>query len=45
MLEKSLGLTRFTEQLARLTQGRVFLVKDTDVGSFILRDYASRCAS
>jgi uncharacterized protein with von Willebrand factor type A (vWA) domain len=45
MLEKSLGLTRFTEQLARLTQGRVFLVKDTDVGSFILRDYASRRAS
>ena len=45
MLEKSAGLMRFTEQLARLTAGRVFLVKDTDMGSFILRDYASRRAS
>jgi uncharacterized protein with von Willebrand factor type A (vWA) domain len=45
MLEKSPGLTRFTEQLARLTAGRVFMVKDADMGSFILRDYASRRAS
>ena len=45
MLEKSPGLIRFTEQLARLTAGRTFLVKDTDMGSFILRDYAARRAS
>ncbi|MEW6060233.1 MAG: VWA domain-containing protein [Actinomycetota bacterium] len=45
MLEKSPGLIRFTERLARLTSGRVFVVKDTDMGSFILRDYASRRAS
>jgi uncharacterized protein with von Willebrand factor type A (vWA) domain len=45
MLEKSPGLITFMERLARLTAGRVFLVKDTDMGSFILRDYASRRAS
>jgi uncharacterized protein with von Willebrand factor type A (vWA) domain len=45
MLEKSPGLITFMERLARLTQGRVFLVKDTDIGSFILRDYAARRAS
>jgi len=45
MLEKSAGLITFMERLARLTSGRVFVVKDTDMGSFILRDYASRRAS
>ncbi len=45
MLEKSPGLITFMERLARLTAGRVFVVKDTDMGSFILRDYASRRAS
>jgi uncharacterized protein with von Willebrand factor type A (vWA) domain len=45
MLEKSPGLITFMERLARLTQGRVFLVKDTDMGSFILRDYAAQRAS
>ena len=45
MLEKSPGLISFMERLARLTAGRVFLVKDTDLGAFILRDYASRRAS
>ncbi len=45
MLERSPGLITFMERLARLTMGRVFLVKDTDMGSFILRDYASRRAS
>jgi uncharacterized protein with von Willebrand factor type A (vWA) domain len=42
MLEDSLALTKFMERLARLTEGRVFLVKDMDLGSFILRDYAAR---
>jgi uncharacterized protein with von Willebrand factor type A (vWA) domain len=45
MLERSPGLITFMERLARLTQGRVFLVRDTEMGSFILRDYASRRAS
>ncbi|MEW6060232.1 MAG: VWA domain-containing protein [Actinomycetota bacterium] len=45
LLERSPGLIKFTERLARLTQGRVFLVKDTEMGSFILRDYAARRAS
>jgi uncharacterized protein with von Willebrand factor type A (vWA) domain len=45
MLEKSPALITFMERLARLTAGRVFLVKDADMGSFILRDYAARRAS
>jgi len=45
MLEDSPGLISFMERLARLTAGRVFLVKDTDLGAFVLRDYASRRAS
>jgi uncharacterized protein with von Willebrand factor type A (vWA) domain len=45
MLEKSPGLERFMERLARLTEGRVFLVQDADIGSFVLRDYVSRRAS
>ncbi|MEW6060237.1 MAG: VWA domain-containing protein [Actinomycetota bacterium] len=45
MLEKAPGLTRFMERLAQLTAGRVFLVKDAELGSFILRDYVAQRAS
>ena len=42
MLDESEGLSRFTERLARLTSGRVFLMDDDRVGDFVLRDYVSR---
>ncbi|MEW6060234.1 MAG: VWA domain-containing protein [Actinomycetota bacterium] len=42
MLERSPGLIKFMERLARLTAGRVFLVKDADLGAFVLRDYVTR---
>jgi uncharacterized protein with von Willebrand factor type A (vWA) domain len=42
MLEDSLGLVRFMDRLARLTAGRVFHVKDADLGAFVLRDYVTR---
>jgi uncharacterized protein with von Willebrand factor type A (vWA) domain len=42
MLEESEGLARFMERLARLTEGRVFLMDDDRVGEFVLRDYVSR---
>ena len=42
MLEKSEGLARFMERLARITKGRVFLMDDDRVGEFVLRDYVAR---
>ena len=42
MLEDSDGLARFMERLARITQGRVFLMDDHRVGEFVLRDYVAR---
>jgi len=42
MLEESDGLARFMERLARITQGRVFLINDHRVGEFVLRDYVAR---
>jgi uncharacterized protein with von Willebrand factor type A (vWA) domain len=44
MLDESEGLSRFTERLARLTSGRVFLLDDDRVGDFVLRDYVARRA-
>jgi uncharacterized protein with von Willebrand factor type A (vWA) domain len=44
MLDESEGLSRFTERLARLTSGRVFLMDDDRVGDFVLRDYVARRA-
>jgi uncharacterized protein with von Willebrand factor type A (vWA) domain len=41
MLEESEGLARFMERLARITQGRVFLMDDDRVGAFVLRDYVA----
>jgi uncharacterized protein with von Willebrand factor type A (vWA) domain len=43
MLEESPGLIRFMERLAQMTAGRVFLMDDRDLGSFVVRDYVSRC--
>jgi uncharacterized protein with von Willebrand factor type A (vWA) domain len=42
MLEDSQGLVRFMDRLARLTAGRVFHVKDPNLGAFVLRDYVTR---
>ncbi|HEX7464524.1 MAG TPA: VWA domain-containing protein, partial [Actinomycetota bacterium] len=42
MLEDSPELIRFMDRLARLTAGRVFHVKDADLGAFVLRDYVTR---
>jgi uncharacterized protein with von Willebrand factor type A (vWA) domain len=42
MLEEAEGLARFMERLARVTQGRVFLMDDHRVGEFVLRDYVAR---
>ncbi len=42
MLEESEGLARFMERLARITEGRVFLMDDHRVGEFVLRDYVAR---
>ncbi|HEX9122097.1 MAG TPA: hypothetical protein VF984_01870 [Actinomycetota bacterium] len=42
MLEDSPGLIRFMERLAKLTAGRVFLMDDTELGAFVVRDYVSR---
>jgi uncharacterized protein with von Willebrand factor type A (vWA) domain len=44
MLEESPGLIRFMERLAKLTSGRVFLIRDDQVGDFVLRDYVRRRA-
>ena len=45
MLEETPGLARFMERLARLTSGRVFLMRSDSLGDFVLRDYVSRRAS
>ncbi|HZA26851.1 MAG TPA: hypothetical protein VE915_04270 [Actinomycetota bacterium] len=45
MLEETPGLARFMERLARLTSGRVFLMRSDSLGDFVLRDYVSRHAS
>jgi uncharacterized protein with von Willebrand factor type A (vWA) domain len=42
MLEDSPGLIRFMERLAKLTAGRVFLMDDSELGDFVVRDYVSR---
>jgi uncharacterized protein with von Willebrand factor type A (vWA) domain len=41
MLDESEGLARFMERLARITRGRVFLMDDDQVGTFVLRDYVA----
>jgi uncharacterized protein with von Willebrand factor type A (vWA) domain len=45
MLEDSPGLIGFMERLAELTAGRVFLMDDGELGSFVLRDFVRRRAS
>ncbi len=45
MLEDSPGLIGFMERLAELTAGRVFLMDDHELGSFVLRDFVRRRAS
>jgi uncharacterized protein with von Willebrand factor type A (vWA) domain len=45
MLEDSPGLIGFMERLAQLTAGRVFLMDDRELGSFVLRDFVRRRAS
>lgn len=39
MLEDSPGLIGFMERLAELTAGRIFLMDDRDLGTFVLRDF------
>ena len=39
MLEDSPGLIGFMERLAELTAGRVFLMDDRELGTFVVRDY------
>ena len=45
MLEDSPGLIGFMERLAELTAGRIFLMDDRDLGTFVLRDFVRRRAS
>ena len=45
MLEDSPGLIGFMERLAQLTAGRVFLMDDRELGSFVLRDFVRRRGS
>ena len=45
MLEDSPGLIGFMERLAELTAGRVFLMDDRELGSFVLRDFVRRRGS
>jgi len=45
MLEDSPGLIAFMERLAELTAGRVFLMDDTELGTFVLRDFVRRRAA
>ncbi|MGH2771889.1 MAG: hypothetical protein ACRDIU_01935, partial [Actinomycetota bacterium] len=42
MLEDDPGLTRFMDELARRTRGRVFLAADAEKGTFVLRDFVAR---
>jgi uncharacterized protein with von Willebrand factor type A (vWA) domain len=39
MLEEDAGLTRFMDELAQLTGGRVFHAAGHDIGQFVLRDF------
>jgi uncharacterized protein with von Willebrand factor type A (vWA) domain len=39
MLEEEPGLTRFMDELAKRTGGRVFHAAGEDIGQFVLRDY------
>ena len=39
MLEEDEGLTRFMDELAQLTGGRVFHAAGHDIGEFVLRDF------
>ena len=45
MLEDTPGLQQFMEQLARLTNGRVFQTAGEGLGEFVVRDYVARRAS
>ena len=45
MLEDSPGLIDFMERLAELTAGRIFLMDDRELGTFVLRDFVRRRAS
>jgi uncharacterized protein with von Willebrand factor type A (vWA) domain len=45
MLEEAPGLAHFMERLAKLTNGRVFLMSAASAGDFVLRDYVRRRAS
>ncbi|HJV30416.1 MAG TPA: hypothetical protein VJ645_07850, partial [Gaiellaceae bacterium] len=45
MLEDSPGLIGFMERLAELTAGRIFLMDDRELGTFVLRDFVRRRAS
>jgi len=45
MLEDTPGLQRFTDRLARLTNGRVFQAAGSQLGEFVIRDYVRRRAS
>jgi uncharacterized protein with von Willebrand factor type A (vWA) domain len=45
MLEDTPGLQRFTDRLARLTNGRVFQTGGPELGAFVIRDYVRHRAS
>jgi uncharacterized protein with von Willebrand factor type A (vWA) domain len=45
MLEDSPGLIGFMERVAELTAGRIFLMDDRELGTFVLRDFVRRRAS
>ncbi|MCA1839926.1 MAG: hypothetical protein LC723_06300, partial [Actinobacteria bacterium] len=42
MLEDEPGLTRFMDELARRTGGRVFQTAGQDIGDYVLRDFVRR---
>ena len=42
MLEDEPGLTRFMDELARRTGGRVFQTAGSDIGHYVLRDFVRR---
>lgn len=42
MLEQSPGLVRFMNRLAKLTGGRVFPARSSEIGEIVLRDYVGR---
>jgi uncharacterized protein with von Willebrand factor type A (vWA) domain len=39
MLEDEPGLVRFMDGLAKVVTGRVFSVRDEQIGEFVVRDY------